>query len=81
MNEEIRIKLITAIENDINYNNSLSTTVLVDTMTSQLAYRENYILENFDSVEIDGNLLHIYSTDDNGFTVGYNAQRLGDIVG
>ena len=43
-------------------------------------FRENFILANYSSCEVEGNLLHIYSTNGNGFTVGHNKERLGDIV-
>ena len=81
MKKSIETKLINAIKQDKQYNSALSVTKLISIMKSQLSNRENEILNNFDSVEIDGNLLHIYSKSGDGFTIGYNQSRLGDIVG
>lgn len=53
---------------------------IVRKIENQCMYRENRILSHFESIEIEGNLLHIYDTDGNGFSVGYCIERLGDIV-
>ena len=79
-NEKLHDLLLNDLEKIIDSNTAYK---IVNKIENCVAYREAYILANYESLKVEGNLLHIYSTDRNGFTVDFrlNERTLGEIVG
>ena len=52
-------------------------------INKRIAYRERNVLETYESMELQGNILHIYGEDGYGFCVDFrvNEPTFGDICG
>ncbi|MDK0599690.1 hypothetical protein ACV3NL_04065 [Clostridium perfringens] len=77
-------KLHSIIRNELNRKTNLSTrdiNLIISKMEQQMAIRENFIVVNFNKIDIEDNLINICDYIGNSFSVGLTENHLGDIVG
>lgn len=64
---------------DITFDEALTLVSNVDRLKS---IRENFILANYGSLDVDGNILNVYNIDGDGISVDFRkGKTLGNIVG
>ena len=77
-------KLHLLVRNELNRKTNLSIediNLIISKMEQQMAIRENFIVANFNNINIEDNLITIYDYNGNSFSVGLAEGYLGDIVG
>lgn len=78
-------KLKTDILKDIKKLTTISNAhTIIGRIDNQKAIRENYVLAKYESMELEGNMLHIYAEDGYGISIDFRLDepsKFGSIVG